>query len=135
MATDLFIGKPRAAELSAELGQKQALWYEPGTGRTGRGSDEWNSYSPKAGWSLKVLHKQSVIVYLTPLRGGMRASFALGDRAIGVVRKTKLPAKILKIVDEAKRYAERTAVRVEGRSYIKLRCQFYLEAGDNQMEN
>jgi hypothetical protein len=42
-----------------------------------------------------------------------KTSFALSDRAIEVVRKTKFSSKILKIVNEAKRYVEGTAVRVE----------------------
>jgi hypothetical protein len=118
MATNAFIGspkKPTAAELSAELGEKQALWDEllEGLASIGADGDEWSSFSRKAGWSLKVLQKQRVIVYLSPLHGGLRVSFALGDRAIAVVRKTKFPVKIVKIVEEAKRYAEGTAVRVE----------------------
>jgi hypothetical protein len=118
MATNAFIGnpkKPTAAELSAELGDKQALWDDLSQGLADMGADghEWSSYSRKAGWSLKVLQKQRVIVYLSPLHNGMRASFALGDRAMEVVRRTKFPAKIVKIVEEARRYAEGTAVRVE----------------------
>jgi hypothetical protein len=40
-------------------------------------------------------------------------SFALGDKAVAAAKKSKLPSNILKIIAEAKRYAEGTAVRVE----------------------
>src|ERR1035441_8974874 len=41
------------------------------------------------------------------------ASFILGEKAVAAARKSKLPARILKMIDEAKRYAEGTAVRLE----------------------
>ena len=41
------------------------------------------------------------------------AAFILGDKAVTAARKSKLPPDVLKIIDEAKRYAEGTAVRIE----------------------
>ena len=58
-------------------------------------------------------HKQRVIVYLSPCRGCFRASFALGDKAVRAARQSGLPAGAVKIIDQAKRYAEGTAVRIE----------------------
>jgi len=118
MATNAFIGKitkPSESELKAELGAARADWDRLLDGLATLGADtrEWSSYSRKAGWSLKVLQKKRVIVYLSPLHGGFRASFALGDRAVEVIRKAKLPPKILGIVQEARRYVEGTAVRIE----------------------
>ena len=128
MATNAFIGKQKKP--TAELGEKQALWDDllQGLAELGADGHEWSSYSRKAGWSLKVLHKQRVIVYLTPLHDGMRASFALGDRAIEIVRKTKFPSKVLKIVNEAKRYVEGTAVRVEVTSSFDVEAVVKLAA-------
>jgi hypothetical protein len=77
------------------------------------GLHEWNSYSLKAGWSLKVKHGTRTILYLSPCRGGFRASFALGDKAVKAALHSDLPARVLKIIREAKRYAEGTAVRIE----------------------
>jgi hypothetical protein len=117
MGTNAFIGKPErptAAELGKELGKKQALWDDliEGLSELGADGQQWSSYSRKAGWALKILHRRRVIVYLSPLHEGLRVSFALGDRAVEAVRQSKLPTKILKIVDEARRYAEGTAVRI-----------------------
>ncbi len=118
MTTNAFIGhatKPNESELAAELGAKKPLWDEllAELERLGVSDHEWNSYSPKAGWALKVLRNGRVIVYLSPLHGGFMASFALGDKAVASAKKSRLPPKILKIISEAKRYAEGTAVRVE----------------------
>jgi hypothetical protein len=117
MATNAFIGhatKPTEPELAIELGVKKPLWDEllVELERLGVTDQEWNSYSAKAGWALKVLRKGRVIVYLSPLHGGFMASFALSDKAVASAKNSKLPPKILKIISDAKRYAEGTAVRI-----------------------
>lgn len=74
---------------------------------------EWNSYSHKAGWSLRLKLKKRNIVYLSPCKDCFFVSFALGDKAVQAVRQSKLPKRVIKIIDEAKRYAEGTGVRLE----------------------
>ncbi len=116
--TNAFIGsatQPSDAELSAALRDKRALWDELLEKLRALGIDatEWTSYSRKAGWALKVIRKQRVIVYLSPMDGVFQASLALGDRAVGVALAAKLPGKVLKMIREARRYAEGTAVRLE----------------------
>ncbi len=118
MATNAFIGhvtKPTLAELTAELGAKQPLWDDllAELERLGVADQEWSSYSPQAGWAVKVLRKGRVIVYLSPQHGGFLASFALGEKAVASAKNSKFPPKILKIISEAKKYAEGTAVRVQ----------------------
>lgn len=75
--------------------------------------EEWNSYSVKAGWSLRLQSKKRNIVYFSPRTGWFLASFILGEKAVAAARKSKLPVRILKMIDEAKRYPEGTAVRIE----------------------
>jgi hypothetical protein len=119
MLPNAFIGKPKKPtenDLSAELGAAKPLWdqllveladlHDPGL-------HEWHSYSLKAGWSLKVKHGTRTILYLSPFRGGFRASLALGDKAVKAALQSDLPARVLKIIRGAKRYAEGTAVRIE----------------------
>jgi len=121
MLPNAFIGKPgqpTARELAAELGAAQALWdrllAELAT-KLKLTASEWNSYSPKAGWSLRLKLKERNIVYLSPHRGCFTASFALGDKAVTAARASNLPRSVIEIVDRAKRYAEGTAVRIEVR--------------------
>lgn len=119
MLPNAFIGKPKKPtenELSTELGPAKPLWDQLLADLAEQHESalhEWNSYSPKAGWSLKVKHCTRTTLYLSPCRHCFRASFALGDKAVKAALKSDLPASILKIIREAKRYAEGTAVRVE----------------------
>jgi hypothetical protein len=114
-----FIGKaerPSARELAAELGPAKALW-DRLLDALADDCDvrEWKSYSPKAGWLLRLKRGKRAIVYLSPSSGCFMASFALGDKAVAAARESGLPARALKIVDEATRYAEGTAVRIDVR--------------------
>ena len=115
MSPNAFIGRtkpPTDEELSTELGAARALWDELLT-ELALPIQEWNSYSPKAGWSLKLKLKKRTIVYLAPCHGSFRVAFVLGDKAMEAARQLKLPKAVLKIIDEAPRYPEGTGVRLE----------------------
>lgn len=75
--------------------------------------EEWNSSGLKYGWSLRLQLKKRNIVYLGPRVGSFMAAFILGDKAVTVARRSKLPAYVLKTIAEAKRYGEGTPVRIE----------------------
>ena len=119
MEPNAFIGKterPTPEEVAAELGSAAALWDRLVSGlaeEDGVAGQEWNSYSRKAGWSLRLKRGERNIVYLSPSRGCFMASFALGDRAMQAARSIKLPQSAIRILSEARRYAEGTAVRIE----------------------
>jgi hypothetical protein len=74
---------------------------------------EWNSSGLKYGWALRLQRKTRNIVYLGPRAGSFMAAFVLGDRAVVVARKSELPAYVLTMIAEAKRYGEGTPVRIE----------------------
>jgi Protein of unknown function (DUF3788) len=121
MIVNAFIDKPETPadeEVTAALGRTKRLWdqvvREPAV--CGVTTQEWNSYSPKAGWALRLKRKERAIVYRLPCRGSFMASFALRDKAVQAARLSGLPPEVLRIVDEARRYAEGTAVRIEVRS-------------------
>jgi len=122
MLPNAFIGKPEKPseqDLAAVLGPAKAVWDQLVADLAGEGVDvqEWNSYSRKAGWSLRLKHKERNIVYLTPSRDCFMASFALGDKAVKAARQSGLPKRVLAILDTAKRYAEGTAVRIEVKGF------------------
>jgi len=106
---------PSQAEVALALGNSQNLWLElvSTLKQEFQLTEEWGSSSVKAGWSLRLQNKKRNIVYLAPWKGSFLASFALGDKAIAAAKKSKLPARVLRLIGEAKRYAEGTAVRVE----------------------
>jgi hypothetical protein len=115
MSPNAFIGRtkpPTDEELSTELGAARALWDELLT-ELALPTQEWNSYSPKAGWSLKLKLKKRTILYLAPCHGKFRVAFSLGAKAVEAARQSKLPKAVLKIIDEAPRYPEGTGVRLE----------------------
>ena len=115
MSPNAFIGRtqpPTDDELSAELGAARVLWDEL-LAELSLPTQEWNSYSPKAGWSLKLLLKKRTIVYLAPCHGSFRVAFVLGAKAVEAARQAKLSKDVLKIIDEAPRYPEGTGVRLE----------------------
>ena len=118
MSENAFINHPNEPtdeELTAALGAARALWdnllaqlagdYELVT-------RDWHSYSRKSGWSLRVRRKDRNIVYLLLGTGEFQAAFMLGDKAIAAARQDKLPQRTLRTIDEARRYAEGTGVRV-----------------------
>ena len=115
MSPNAFIGRtkpPTDEELSTELGAARALWDELLT-ELALPIQEWNSYSPKAGWSLKLKLKKRTIVYLAPCHGSFRVAFVLGDKAMEAARQLKLPKAVMKVIDEAPRYPEGSGVRLE----------------------
>jgi hypothetical protein len=119
MQPNAFAGQakqPTKRELASVLGPTDVLWKGLVTDLKQDlklDGEEWNSYSVKAGWSLRLKLKKRNILYLGPRTGCFMAAFVLGDKAVAAARKSKLPPSILKTIDEARRYAEGTAVRIE----------------------
>jgi Protein of unknown function (DUF3788) len=109
-------GQPTEVELAATLGPAKSTWDKllaQLAQKCDLATQEWNSYSRKAGWSLRLKHGDRNIVYLSPGSGCFLASFALGDKAVRAARESKLPRGVLDLIASAKRYAEGTAVRLE----------------------
>ena len=117
-----FIGKtkkPTEEELAAELGPAKAVWdlFIAGLAQeNGVNVREWNSYSPKAGWSLRLKRKKRTIVWLAPCQACFRVAFILGDKAMKAARECALPRRVMKILEEAPKYAEGSGVRIQVKS-------------------
>jgi hypothetical protein len=114
-----FIGKleaPTADELTAALGPAKVHWdrlLAQLAAELNLVVEEWSSSGAKYGWALRLKMKKRNIVYLGPCRGSFRVTFALGDRAVEAARRSTLPRKVVKLIEEGKRYPEGTAVRIE----------------------
>lgn len=117
-----FIGrkqKPTSQELNAALCAAAPLWDQLVAElmtNLGLTEQEWNSYSSNYGWHLRLKLKKRNIVYLSPGAGCFRVSFLLGDRAVAEAKKCRLPASVLKLLDDAKRYPEGTGLYLNVRS-------------------
>jgi len=119
MHANAFVGKaekPTNQELAAALGPAKTLWDQLVASLTDEfklDGQEWSSYSLKAGWSLRLQRKKRNIVYLAPCGGCFRAALVLGDKALQAARRSKLPQRVVRMLAEAKRYPEGTAVRLD----------------------
>jgi len=116
-----FIGQasqPTADELSAALGASVVVWQElvDWFAEQKVVVQEWNSYSPKAGWSLRLKVKKRNIVHLAPCSSCFRVAFIFGDKAIAAARQSNLAKSTLKLLDEAPRYPEGTGLRMTVKS-------------------
>lgn len=126
MEANAFVGKskkPTGDDLVVALGPSKMFWDQLVSWlaeELGANIQEWNSYSPKAGWSLRVKHKKRTIVWLTPCSGCFRAAFVLGEKAMKAARQSKLPKQVLKLLDEATRYPEGTGVRLNVKAAADL---------------
>jgi hypothetical protein len=107
-------GKPAEADLGKALGPAKLVWdgLIADLVQQGVTIQEWKSYSPKYGWSLRLLRKKRTIIWLSPCEGCFQVLFILGDRAVEAARGCGLSAGALAILDQAPKYPEGTGVRL-----------------------
>jgi hypothetical protein len=118
MEPNAFIGKtaePTDAEIEKALGTAKPIW----DGLIAEmealhkiAIQEWNSYSPKAGWSLRLKRGKRTILWLSPCSGCFRVTFILGGKALLAARQSGLSAGGVRVLDEAVKYPEGTGVRL-----------------------
>ena len=119
MTPNAFIGRttcPTEVELQSALGPAKTVWDRLIADLAAEHevkNQEWKCYSVKAGWSLRLLRGKRTIVWLSPCQGCVRVAFVLGDRAVEAARESGLPARVLRLIDEAEKYPEGTGVRLE----------------------
>jgi len=107
--------QPTPQEVAAALGPTATLWNKLIgclADECGLTEQEWNSYSLKAGWSMRFKQKKRNILYMAPCKDCFRIAMILGDKALKAARQIKLPQRIVKAIDEAPRYPEGTGVRL-----------------------
>jgi hypothetical protein len=82
------------------------------SGEFGNAIEEWKFYGIKSGWTLKMLLKKRNLFFLAPQETGFMIAFVFGDKAVKEIEKSKFPAKIIKEVNEATKYAEGRGLRI-----------------------
>ena len=118
MKPNAFIGKtkpPTEVELTAVLGPTRGIWDQlvAQMKSAGAADREWNSYSVKAGWALRLKRKGRNIVYLSPFAGCFCVSLILGAKAMAAARQGKPSARLRKVLDGASKYPEGFGIRLE----------------------
>lgn len=111
--------KPDDAALRSVLGRVTPHWH---TLRSSLGSldGQWNFAGAKYGWSLRLLNKKRIIIYMIPCRGFFLAGFVLGEKAVAAVHASGLPSSIVDAVMAAPRYAEGRGIRLEVRTRVDV---------------
>jgi hypothetical protein len=110
---------PRDDELAKVLGRTSGHWdklraaiaarFEPLT-------ETWKFSGKQWGWTLQLKQKKRAVLYMTPRRRYFAVGFALGEKAVKAARQSGVPAAVLKIIDDAPKYAEGRGVRLEVRT-------------------
>lgn len=119
MAPSVFLDKqlaPSATSLSSALGKSKAMWdeirqhviscYAPTVEGLGYAGKQY-------GWSLGLKQKKRSVAHLIPGEGKFVCSLAFSEKAVAETRKSKLPADVMKMIADSKRFPEGRAVRLE----------------------
>ena len=119
---------PDDAALAAALGKAKVLWDEfvrHITQEYGPITEEWGFYKS---WSMRLKRKKRTIVYLLPRDGHFLCAYVFGEKATEAARRAKLPKDVVKIIEEAKVYAEGRGFRLEVKTKKDLEAMKKLAA-------
>jgi hypothetical protein len=76
-------------------------------------TEEWKYYSPKYGWTMKLLSKKRNLLFFVAMDGSFRVAFVFGDKAVAAIEKSDLPKEVIDEIRNAKKYVEGTGLRLE----------------------
>ncbi|MGK2858898.1 MAG: DUF3788 family protein [Thermoanaerobaculia bacterium] len=106
---------PSPDELRHALGPSAGLWaalLEHVHSAHAPLSEIWRHAGARFGWSLRLLRKERVILYLTPQRGAFLVGLALGERAAQSAEAGFLPPLARAALAAAPKYAEGRGIRL-----------------------
>jgi hypothetical protein len=111
--------KPKTKELENTLGRTYRHWNDLLTHIAAEYAatvEYWNFFGAKWGWSLQLKQKKRTVLYMTPCLKHFLVGFVLGEKAVKAAHKSALAKSAITIIDEAPKYAEGRAVRLEIRN-------------------
>jgi hypothetical protein len=106
--------RPRPAALRAHLGKATDLWEAViglACGRSPQLAEAWHFAGVKVGWTLRLVAKARILIYLLPEEGTFRIGIVLGKKAVATAREAGLSPAAAAILDAAPIYAEGLGVR------------------------
>ena len=118
-AQNAFLGKttrPTDSDLEKALGPAKPLWDQLVAELASEHdvtTQEWMSYSAKSGWSLRLKSGKRTIVWLVPYAGCFQVAFIFGQKALTAIRHSAVPARVLRMLDDARKYPEGTGLRFQ----------------------
>jgi Protein of unknown function (DUF3788) len=105
---------PGPAALRARLGKATHLWEAViglARARSPQLVEAWHFAGLKVGWTLRLVAKARILVYLLPEEGTFRMGIVLGKKAVATAREAGLSSAATAILDAAPIYAEGHGVR------------------------
>ncbi|HEY3296474.1 MAG TPA: DUF3788 family protein [bacterium] len=106
--------KPSEKDLAGALGPAAALWTDflnHIREHCAPLSEEWKH--GKTGWMMVSKKKTRTVCYLFPGNDHFTVAFVLGEKAVEVMRQSKLPKRIMDSMEAARPYAEGRGFYVE----------------------
>lgn len=110
---------PSERALEAVLGKGNGLWVELRADLSSEFAPlngKWSFSGKSHGWILQLRQKQRTVLYMVPCPGYFVASFALGEKACQAAHGSRLPTRVLEIIQHAPKYPEGRGVRLEVRN-------------------
>jgi hypothetical protein len=111
--------KPGPDELASVLGRSGVHWDDLKSyfaSQYAPVDEAWVFAGANWGWSLKLKQKKRTVAVMTPCEKHFLVGFALGEKAVAAARGSGLPQPVLTMIEEAKKYPEGRAVRIEIRN-------------------
>lgn len=107
---------PEREELTACLGAAAPLWdsaIHAVREACPLVQELWNFAGPKIGWSLRLVDRTRVLVYMTPGARQFRVGLVLGSNGVDAARKSGLSDSATAVLDAAPRQTEGYGVRFQ----------------------
>jgi Protein of unknown function (DUF3788) len=108
--------RPDAKSVLKTLGTSGKYWQEIreyAEKRFGPLTEEWKYYSPKFGWTMKLMSKKRNLLFFTAMEGRFRLAFVFGNKAVEAIERSDLPKKMKDEVKNATKYVEGRGLRLE----------------------
>lgn len=105
---------PERNHLTGILGDAAPLWdavIDSVRIRAPQLIEHWHFAGQRIGWSLRLVEKARVLIYLTPDAGRFRVGLVLGGKAVVAARAAGVSAATASILKIAPKYAEGHGVR------------------------
>ena len=83
------------------------------TEKLGKVQPDWKFYSPKYGWTMKILHKKRNLCFISPRENYFRLSFVFGDKAVAEIEKSTIPKEVIERLVNARKYMEGRGILFE----------------------
>lgn len=106
---------PSSDELRGTLGSSAGRWaalLEHVHSAHGPLTERWHHSGARYGWSLRLMQKERVILYLTPQQDAFLVGLVLGERAAQSAEAGSLPPLALDALAAAPKYAEGRGIRL-----------------------